>query len=83
MTESEFDEPHTCPRCGGGIPNNRAIGAYPGAVSRWDSATEVCSQCGMDEAFLQMLAEPRDGVIVIHPVQGMHPWVRVPRPLQT
>lgn len=39
-----------CPRCGGQIPNSRTPGAYPGAMSRADNATEVCSACGYDEA---------------------------------
>jgi len=43
-------EPNQCPRCGGGIPNSVVPGAYPGALSRYDNLTEVCSQCGTDEA---------------------------------
>lgn len=39
-----------CPRCDGYIPNNDTPGAYPGALSRADNKTEVCSQCGYDEA---------------------------------
>lgn len=35
---------NTCPRCG-----NEIIG-YP-AVSRFDNETEICSDCGTDEAF--------------------------------
>ncbi len=38
-----------CPRCGGHIPNGRSPGAYPGALSRTDSCTEVCSRCGGEE----------------------------------
>lgn len=40
-----------CPRCGGFIPNNENPGAYPGALSRVDNKTEICSECGTDEAF--------------------------------
>lgn len=39
-----------CPTCGGYIPNNREPGAYPGALSRKDNATEICSACGVAEA---------------------------------
>lgn len=39
-----------CPRCGGFIPNSLHPGAYPGAISRVDNKTEICSPCGTDEA---------------------------------
>jgi ribosomal protein S27AE len=42
--------PHTCPRCGEGIPNNLDRGRYPGALSRTDNKTEICSECGTQEA---------------------------------
>ncbi len=42
---------HQCPRCGGLIPNNESPGAYPGALSRVDNKTEICSSCGSAEAF--------------------------------
>ena len=42
---------YTCPRCGHLIPNDDEPGAYPGAMSRADNTTEVCSICGTDEAF--------------------------------
>lgn len=38
-------EPKQCPRCKGPLP----IG-YPGAVSRLDNETEICSDCGVKEA---------------------------------
>jgi hypothetical protein len=41
---------NTCPRCLGGIPNDEHRGEYPGAQSRYDNKTEVCSACGADEA---------------------------------
>lgn len=41
---------HVCPRCSGMIPNDHEPGAYPGAISRLDNATEICSSCGTDEA---------------------------------
>lgn len=39
-----------CPRCKGYIPNNDNPGAYPGAISRIDNETEICSPCGQNEA---------------------------------
>jgi hypothetical protein len=42
-----------CPRCGGMTPNNETPGAYEGAVSRYDNATEICSNCGSAEAVKQ------------------------------
>lgn len=44
-----------CSRCGGGIPNSTHPGAYPGALSRFDNATEICSACGELEAAHDML----------------------------
>lgn len=46
---SDFAGP--CPRCGGGVPNDEARGEYPGALSRFDNETYICSQCGQNEAF--------------------------------
>jgi len=41
----------TCPRCESNlIPNNENWGMYVGALSRADNKTEICSQCGEDEA---------------------------------
>lgn len=39
-----------CPKCSGFIPNNETPGAYPGAISRVDNKTEICSACGTEEA---------------------------------
>ena len=39
-----------CPRCNGYIPSNENPGAHVGARSRLDNKTEVCSQCGSEEA---------------------------------
>ena len=41
---------HTCPRCLGGVPTPSERGKYPGAISRTDNVTEVCSECGVKEA---------------------------------
>ena len=35
-----------CPKCHGFIPNNERPGEYPGALSREDNKTEICSECG-------------------------------------
>lgn len=45
--------PTACPRCGDWIPNNIRPGAYPGAISRTDNVTEICSECGTIEALEQ------------------------------
>jgi hypothetical protein len=43
--------PVICPRCNDNfIPNNETPGAYIGALSRADNKTEICSQCGEEEA---------------------------------
>lgn len=39
-----------CPKCSGYIPSNENPGAYPGAISRVDNKTEICSACGVAEA---------------------------------
>ena len=48
-----------CPRCGGYIPNNHTPGAYPGALSRRDNKTEICSDCGVFEAIEDALKTER------------------------
>lgn len=48
-----------CPRCQGYIPNNDRPGAYPGALSRLDNKTEICSDCGVEEALEEF---SRDGI---------------------
>lgn len=43
--------PTICPRCKDNwIPCNERPGEYPGAISRADNKTEICSACGEDEA---------------------------------
>jgi ribosomal protein S27AE len=39
-----------CPNCGQPIPNREYAGQYPGAISRVDNKTEICSDCGVSEA---------------------------------
>jgi DNA-directed RNA polymerase subunit RPC12/RpoP len=77
-------EQFRCPRCGGGIPNDIQRGQYPGAISRWDNKTEVCSSCGKDEALIQWYEARRDSSgdsdshALVHPVHGKKPWVVIP-----
>lgn len=40
-----------CPKCHGYIPSNENPGEYPGALSREDNTTEICSACGNKEAW--------------------------------
>lgn len=43
--------PNVCPRCKDNwIPCNERPGEYPGAISRTDNKTEICSDCGTAEA---------------------------------
>lgn len=65
-----------CPRCGGPVPDEEHQGEYPGALSRWDNRTEVCSRCGSEEAVAQWMA--RDATAAVHPVTGRRPWVKPP-----
>jgi hypothetical protein len=51
---------HPCPTCDGQIPNNETPGAYPGAISRKDNKTEICSACGMNEAFADYKKQLRE-----------------------
>jgi len=44
-----------CPRCLGFIPSNVFAGEYPGAISRIDNKTEICSDCGTEEAILALI----------------------------
>jgi len=58
---SEPSDPSRCPRCGHWIPNDQKPGAHPGAISRHFATrgsdryrgAEICSICGIEEAFLQ------------------------------
>ena len=45
-----------CPRCLGDVPNTLNKGEYPGALSRVDNLTEICSACGTDEAMTQFMS---------------------------
>lgn len=62
-------EKDQCPRCGHWIPNDLDRGGYPGALSRYDNETYVCSGCGVDEA-LKTLKIPTPG----DPVSSRTKW---------
>jgi hypothetical protein len=51
-----------CPKCDGYIPNNENPGAYPGAISRADNKTEICSDCGTQEALKDFYAKEVRGL---------------------
>ncbi len=71
---------NTCPRCGGGIPNNAQRGQYPGALSRYmgHGPIYVCSDCGTDEAMIQYMAHlaGADPQYAVRP--AARPWVKQP-----
>jgi hypothetical protein len=50
MNAKELHRNLICPRCMGYIPNAEFAGMYPGALSRTDNKTEICSECGQMEA---------------------------------
>ena len=50
MNAKELNRNLICPRCLGLIPNAEFAGMYPGALSRTDNKTEICSDCGNMEA---------------------------------
>ena len=52
-----------CPSCDGFIPNNETPGAYPGAISRSDNKTEICSDCGTREALLPIIVAQREKML--------------------
>lgn len=45
-----------CPTCGGDVPNTEHKGKYPGALSRVDNETEICSRCGLSEGVSRVRA---------------------------
>ncbi len=50
---TDYSQPGACPRCGGPLP----IG-YPGALSRADGESEICSTCGTEEAVADFEGAP-------------------------
>ena len=62
-----------CPLCGGPMPNEKFPSAHPGALSRADNKTEICSNCGQIEAILQMQGEN---------LAMPYPYARIPNPFK-
>lgn len=65
-----------CPICFGFIPNNANPGAYPGALSRYDNATEICSSCGQAEGMsgLFLGSVGQDKIADMEAIED--PWLR-------
>ena len=66
-----------CPRCTGFIPSNLFPGEYPGAISRIDNKTEICSDCGTEEAILALIPLDQWPIVLYdHPVckQAIERW---------
>ena len=51
----DYNEVLLCPRC---QHNTLPIG-YPGALSRMDNETEICSPCGTDEGMIDFFGPNR------------------------
>jgi len=78
-----------CPRCGGPADEARTGFGFPrpGALSRWDNSTTICTSCGQDEALAQFAAGYATGArgwarLAVDPVNGVLPWAEQPQ-LQT
>ena len=67
-----------CPKCSGYIPSNENPGAYPGAISRADNKTEICSACGMNEALDYFRLANADKVVVWKSVITLDQLLGVP-----
>lgn len=73
-----------CPRCGHCIPNDEEPGAHPGAASRVDDETEICSACGLDEALVQFRTnQARLGVAMSTPPVSDDETVRLAEAVAT
>lgn len=59
-------EPVVCPRCGG------AMNGYP-ALSRRDNKTEICSDCGTEEAMFDFAMRDENAIdpVVVREVKFM------------
>ena len=64
-----------CPICGGPIPNAEHRGKYPGALSRYDNETEICSLCGSAEALAPMMDEDAKFMMMTgHSARDWNSW---------
>jgi len=62
---------YSCPRCSEPRPSALNVGRDPGALSRWDNSTYICSECGNEEAMLGLSGED------ISPT-GPNKWIEIP-----
>lgn len=63
IENKDWRQKYACPKCNGLIPSKDNVGAYPGALSRADNLTEICSDCGVAEAiadFKNFVNQKRD-----------------------
>ena len=67
----------TCPRCTGFIPSNLTPGRYPGALSRVDNKTEICSECGHEEGTNPWALEPKVNWPVVNLPHGEYSPARL------
>jgi len=65
-------EDFLCPRCLGYIPSNAFAGEYPGAISRLDNKTEICSDCGVEEALLALIPISHWPIVMYHDSVSQH-----------
>lgn len=70
-----------CPNCSGYIPSNENPGAYPGAISRADNKTEICSACGTAEAIADFQLANAEKVVVWKSVITLDQLKGVPQEL--
>jgi len=65
-----------CPICFGFIPSNARPGSYPGAVSRYDNAIEICSSCGQAEGLSGMFLQSVDKDRLADAMAVTDEWLR-------
>ena len=65
-----------CPICFGFIPSNARPGSYPGAVSRYDNAIEICSSCGQAEGLSSMFLQSVDKDRLADAMAVTDEWLR-------
>lgn len=70
------DSSPRCPICFGFIPTNANPGAYPGALSRYDDATEICSGCGQAEGLSVLMSGSIDPDTIADIETVKDPWLR-------
>ena len=75
MKENTMND-KTCPRCGFLADEARTGPGFPepGALSRWDNKTTVCTACGTEKAGIVW----QFGLGYLHPATGARRWIRQP-----